>query len=625
MTQSNETKLINLENLFENKIFDIPDYQRGYAWSESQIEDLKNDILNLKNKNYMHFTGTIVAKKIEKGNYEIIDGQQRITTLIILIAAAIRSKKLNDDFSEYLKSQFLQRGKPGNEKPVLKPNSQVHDYFIELVLRDQKPYKELKSHYRIKAAYEYFQSWFEEEDVNVKEIVDLAINNLGVIFFVPSTDEEVGIMFEVINNRGKSLSQLEKLKNYLMYYSSINGFDTLRKDIDKKWLNILKNLSHADIHSAEAENSFLRNCYLVFENVSKKDSWDIYEQVKEQVSLSGDNLEKIKSFINFISKCSEYYKSLFDQSAVIDTNPKNRINIYLQRIRCQPLKASIMPLFLAIMDFNYESDDEQKKKVDLLHKLEILNFRVYILPKVTSRSDTDQARLFRWAHKFHVGEITLLELADKLISFTNEHCNEQRFVQSLTVDKDESENYAKWDGIRFLLASYENDLASKDGRSFSLDNILRKRKHSKNNDYLSIEHIWAVKHRSDDYSEKYIEKRRLGNLVLMGLRSNIQKSKLSIRKKVDLIINSNEKLYQIHELKKVFDEAEKLVSDKYQRKTKNYYRDLSKLINDERESRLIDFALKRWKFENEKFERFIRVDSFKTEKLNESYLLKETK
>src|SRR5690554_2893390 len=150
MTQANEAKLINLEELFKNRTFHIPDYQRGYAWSESQIEDLKNDILNLKDKSYLHFTGTIVAKELEKGNYEIVDGQQRITTLIILVAAAIRSNKIKDDLSSYLKSLFLERGQPGNEKPVLKPNSQVHDYFVELVLRNQKPNKELKSHYRIR-------------------------------------------------------------------------------------------------------------------------------------------------------------------------------------------------------------------------------------------------------------------------------------------------------------------------------------------------------------------------------------------------------------------------------------------------------------------------------------------
>lgn len=93
--------LQNLSEIFSKKIFYIPDYQRGYAWTEEQRNDLIEDIedtlrvrrLKTNNK-YMHFTGTVVAKKLPekislKGEsfdcYDIVDGQQRITTLNIFL------------------------------------------------------------------------------------------------------------------------------------------------------------------------------------------------------------------------------------------------------------------------------------------------------------------------------------------------------------------------------------------------------------------------------------------------------------------------------------------------------------------------------------------------------------
>ena len=87
------SSLMSLNELFDGRFFEIPDYQRGYSWEKTQLEDLTQDIVNMFNKKHIHFTGTIVAAtKDNRGNiFEIVDGQQRLTTLIILVKEIVRS------------------------------------------------------------------------------------------------------------------------------------------------------------------------------------------------------------------------------------------------------------------------------------------------------------------------------------------------------------------------------------------------------------------------------------------------------------------------------------------------------------------------------------------------------
>ena len=109
--------LLSLTDLFNRSIFRIPDYQRGYSWGELQLEEFWSDILNLL-PNRDHYTGMISLKKLdreytsdEKWNderwlldnwnynaYHVVDGQQRLTTFIILINEIVLFyKKINPD------------------------------------------------------------------------------------------------------------------------------------------------------------------------------------------------------------------------------------------------------------------------------------------------------------------------------------------------------------------------------------------------------------------------------------------------------------------------------------------------------------------------------------------------
>jgi len=95
-------ELESLNSLFKNRIFKIPDYQRGYAWTERQLKDFWEDITHLPIERF-HYTGVLSLKKVTKNVWEnwndekwiieergfkpfyVVDGQQRLTTFVILI------------------------------------------------------------------------------------------------------------------------------------------------------------------------------------------------------------------------------------------------------------------------------------------------------------------------------------------------------------------------------------------------------------------------------------------------------------------------------------------------------------------------------------------------------------
>jgi len=91
------TNLDSLQSVFKNRAFVIPDYQRGYAWEREQRQDLLNDLEDLEQieAGKIHYTGTLVLHKGLRGAVktpgqtfevvDIVDGQQRLTTLVILL------------------------------------------------------------------------------------------------------------------------------------------------------------------------------------------------------------------------------------------------------------------------------------------------------------------------------------------------------------------------------------------------------------------------------------------------------------------------------------------------------------------------------------------------------------
>ena len=91
-------ELLTLKDIFDsgNRQLSVPDYQRGYSWEEEQRKDLIGDIIQIITQDHRHFTGTVVASQNgESSIFDLVDGQQRVTSLVIFMSCILRAAKKN--------------------------------------------------------------------------------------------------------------------------------------------------------------------------------------------------------------------------------------------------------------------------------------------------------------------------------------------------------------------------------------------------------------------------------------------------------------------------------------------------------------------------------------------------
>jgi len=159
----------------------------------------------------------------------------------------------------------MRRGEIGKRLLVLTPNLETSVIFTKLIIENGDGENlEIKSDVNIANAKRKIQKWIKNRKNNLDIYLDIILNKLGFIFYLTENDKEIGIMFEVINNRGKELSELEKIKNYLIYYASVYDLNELRKAVNDEWAIIQKNLNKAGKISNNDEGSFILYNYLIF-------------------------------------------------------------------------------------------------------------------------------------------------------------------------------------------------------------------------------------------------------------------------------------------------------------------------------------------------------------------------
>ena len=616
-----KNELESLEDIFKDgkRVFRIPDYQRGYSWEKKQRVDLLNDIQYLikGGYEYRHYTGTIVASfnkeetdKVaeEYELFDVVDGQQRMTSLILLLSVICRLLKEPEVKSRYedteIFSKFIQDGPVGNTVRKLYLGEEQDKLFECLVTEGITPAIEAtsKSDQNLNDAVNEYQKWLNREDINIDDVLKCVCEKLGFLLYAPENDKELGIMFEVINNRGKALTELEKIKNYLIYYADKNNIRDIRKRVNASWPRILSNLNKVGYTSNESEDRYLRNCWIVFMDTHKSRSHHVYDGLKQEWPPNGQHTSEILRFIEFLKSAAIFYAKYLEREGVTDKQEA----YWLERISCHPADASITPLILAI----FSKVKCQVVRTGLFELIEKLNFRFYGT-NIAGRSDSGQGDLFGYANKFfnHYEQevdgrkIDVEWLKEELTNFVDTRANDKNFVESLTLDKDEQWwDYYYWNGLKFFLASYEEQLKKKKGESIDLQKIMSPQDKASPNDFFQKEHIWAEKdYTKINVSHKLnINKRRLGNFLLLKQSINIKVSNKPPEEKVEEYFNdwrNDPNTLMIRELRLIFNKAkaEEEEIKRRQRITSKYWCNVYQRFLDNREEKMINFALKRWK------------------------------
>lgn len=258
----------NIANIFCNidSFYKIPDYQRSYDWEDEQIDQLWTDIFSaMEDKFETYFLGPIILVKNKKENcYDVIDGQQRLTTLTILFCV-VRDlyseifKEDNKKYLNYIKDAIKSRM---DGKHRLKLITQLHiqsQFEDEILNKVQFPTnkinkKDLSKKKFINAAEIFRRNLKELEEENgeedIIEFIIYILNKVEIITITCSNDEYAIKLFEVLNTRGLDLSPADLIKSHLYskceddiskgkFMATWNQIETISKNVDQSITNLL--------------------------------------------------------------------------------------------------------------------------------------------------------------------------------------------------------------------------------------------------------------------------------------------------------------------------------------------------------------------------------------------------
>ncbi|MGY3794895.1 DUF262 domain-containing protein [Aquimarina sp. 433] len=282
--------------------YQVPLFQRDYSWKEENWDDLWLDINNALESNTRHYMGSIVLIKKEKKQLEIIDGQQRLTTLSLLALSCIRiieeliqnneNKSDNEQRKDILMRKFVgfKSAKSLMFSPKLKLNKLNNPtYSSYLIQFHNVPNKSklAKSNKALLEAYEYFykklkQEVFKDNDTdNLIDFIEFIGDNLQFIQITVVDELNAYLVFETLNDRGIPLTVTDLFKNYL--FSKVAEDD--QEHIKNKWDNILSYVRHRDF------SNFLRY-YWISRNrlITEK---ELFKAIKRTVSDQKDVIDII--------------------------------------------------------------------------------------------------------------------------------------------------------------------------------------------------------------------------------------------------------------------------------------------------------------------------------------------
>ena len=489
---------LTLAELLHRRLFEIPDYQRAYSWGSKERKDLFNDIKKIalnEEGNQKHFMATIVClhrKTMPLGTdvyarCDIVDGQQRLTTLILLLNAIRlaldpKQERIVTEISELLV-------KPGGDRLLLLQTNHDSSHHFSNFLREGKSDiktkgKTLADQELLAAIHEcqkFVENWIEEE----RELLHLYAcikNRLSFIFHLISDEKIVYTVFEVLNSRGMDVSWLDRLKSMLMgkaFELQNADRDQLIADLHDIWRKIYARIGLRQGLNTEA----LRFAATLYQSdmpnrpLSEKDAVDGVNGLRANAH-DAKSIRKVAHWLLRVTDACDKVISNRRQNAV------TRIS-----------QARLLAVAIYLRDDIHETDQSK-----LMNRWEKVSFRIYGMMRHDARTGVgDYVRL---AWRITEENLSVSQIYSG-IQFIGENYPIEKAIEELR----HANCYERWQNeLRYFMFRYEEYLTKKAGNNFKNEQWERIWEASPSD---SIEHIIPQSTAPDDI--RHI----LGNLMIL--------------------------------------------------------------------------------------------------------------
>ncbi|GAA8113806.1 hypothetical protein Kazakh3193_15030 [Helicobacter pylori] len=521
-------ELLTLDGVIEKGVFEIPSYQRGYAWQKEQLEDFWNDLEHVSKLgdkfHYMHsLTLRESENEFESSAFEIIDGQQRLATSLILLSLLAKITQHKDPKYSLI-----------NLEPILSYKYYGLSEAFRAIMEEEKDLERFQTSFYAKNlidAYAFFKEKISDTPVGTLEKMFNALTKKMLFSVVELNDNRIDPFssFETINNRGKDLSTLELLKNRLHFVAhkicDEGDLENLQNEINDTYTRIYYDLRHfKDDH---LESGFLKHfvTYYYGENSKFKErllntAFDAHKKYDDLY----DEYEKINDLLlhlSYSSKVWYFLHTLDDEELRIEITPKMRGLLDKMRRLNALSENAFLPLLLSLLTIQLavRSGDEQhyttKELEDLLEYLERFGFLIYgVAGKNTAKNEwirlafkAIQACRF-WGDKITIENLPTLEEN----FFKGEHSGLKLLENNINFNN--AKKWYEWNKVlNYLL--YEYELYHNPETTLNFDSSIE-----------SIEHIlpqkpdqgYSVKEKSWAKNPHVVH--ALGNLLLISKNAN---------------------------------------------------------------------------------------------------------
>lgn len=620
----------SLDSLFTKKIFRIPDYQRGYAWQPDQLKDFWEDLINLSDRRN-HYTGVLTLAQLPKTGvataapeywlveehgyqiFHIVDGQQRLTTFIIFLQSLlnfIKSLPGNKDkqesniyitgslsLEEVQKSYLFKQIPTGAQFRTYKfgytADNPSYNYLRHRILGEPGGGTIDETFYTLNLgnARDYFAGQFQalherEGLVALQELYKKITRQFLFNEYVIKDEFDVFVAFETMNNRGKRLSDLELLKNRLIYLTTLYDGElddasrsSLRKNINDAWKEVYHQLGRNKAHPLN-DDDFLWAHWVLFFKYSRETGQDyirflldqqftpkkVHQKVQQDVKLEvpkevraergqmeldeDENGEpaaelttakrsalkptNIRDYVRSLKECAVHWFNSFYPELATSLTADERL--WIDRLNRVGI-VYFRPMVVAILKSKW-SESDRIKAFKMIERYLFLVFRT-----TTARANYGDSEFYNAARELDQGELSLTDFQNKLNArmkwlFDDTGAMKINEFQSILAKKfDQGTGYYRWAGLNYFLYEYEASLMSESRqKKVDWDDLLKSER-----DMISIEHIypqtetpaWAVPFAGVPPEKRQFYNASLGNLLILSksINSSLQNDSFDDKKK----------------------------------------------------------------------------------------------
>lgn len=525
--------LISLnELLIGDKLFEIPVYQRSYAWEEENLKDFWEDLYYLDTSK-QHYFGTVLLKDSGKTTqtgfrtfkkFDVIDGQQRLTTALILLREiTLQIKAVNDDESYQkdvadLEETYLKHGVHYKLNPLGEDGEFFHNFVIDNN-EHLKHETQTRSQGHLVAAKSFFRDRLDkqkkEEPSKFEDFLrglKYKIDGLQLMQYIVNSDADAIRIFETANDRGRPLNNLEKTKSFLMHTSYLGtnendgAVESKLKELNQRFFQIYR--YSEDVSENEHIKQFgpddIQRYHFI--NYISENSSDYMDELKNCIrNMLRENADECVEYaLAYAEDLEQTFHAVKNIAA--SHEKEDELGKLLGKIFMIGRLANIFPLLIASW---LRFGEQIARMAKILTLFEAFTFRVYAVGRY--RSDTAIGRLNGMAHKVHKNRLDYDALIDELKKINNDYRDDHRFADDLR----SKYFFHRWGhDIKYLLSEYEIYL-----RDESREPLTLPQKEVLSSEY-QVEHIWAQNPSDepeyDDDTRLLHEQNvhRLGNLTI---------------------------------------------------------------------------------------------------------------